>query len=117
MKKARQLTQETLLKKLKDVNKSIITHSYRFFKYDRSIKQEANKLSNAVMTCIRELKSSTNLIQLTNEELLVKNCATKNFDMAISRQLENDWHPLKPQTKHLVSDLPTLRTFFPYLIH
>ena len=36
--------------------------------------------------------------------------------MAISRQLEHDWHRLKPQTKHLVHDLRTLRTLFQYLI-
>ena len=48
MKKARQSTQETLLKRLKDLNKGIIAHSSDFFKYHRSIKTEASKLAKTV---------------------------------------------------------------------
>lgn len=48
MKKARQTTQEALLKKLKDLNKSIVAHSSDFFKYHKSIKSEASKLAKAV---------------------------------------------------------------------
>jgi ATP-dependent helicase STH1/SNF2 len=48
MKKARQATQDDLLKKLKDLNKSIVQHSSDFFKYHRSIKSEASKLAKTV---------------------------------------------------------------------
>lgn len=71
----------------------------------------------AVQTCIRELKSSTALLEWTDSDLSVENCVTSNFDRAISRQLEHDWHRLKPQTKQLVQDLRTLRSLFQYLIH
>ena len=81
------------------------------------MKEIQNAIAVAVQTCIRELKSATTLLEWTDSELTVENCVTKNFDLAISRQLENDWHRLKPQTKQLVQDLRTLRTLFQYLIH
>ena len=71
----------------------------------------------AVQTCIRELKNSTTLLEWTDSDLSIENCVTTNFDRAISRQLELDWHRLKPQTKQLVQDLRTLRSLFQYLIH
>jgi len=71
----------------------------------------------AVQACIRELKNSTTLLEWNDTELSVENCVTSNFDRAISRQLEHDWHRLKPQTKQLVQDLRTLRSLFQYLIH
>ena len=74
-------------------------------------------IAAAVQTCIRELKNSTTLLEWTDTDLSVENCVTTNFDRAISRQLEHDWHRLKPQTKQLVQDLRTLRTLFQYLIH
>jgi DNA excision repair protein ERCC-4 len=71
----------------------------------------------AVQACIRELKNSTTLLEWNDSDLSVENCVTTNFDRAISRQLEHDWHRLKPQTKQLVQDLRTLRSLFQYLIH
>jgi DNA excision repair protein ERCC-4 len=81
------------------------------------MKDIQHAIAAAVQTCIRELKSSTTLIEWNDQDLTVENCVTKNFDQAISRQLEGDWHRLKPQTKQLVQDLRTLRTLFVYLIH
>jgi DNA excision repair protein ERCC-4 len=81
------------------------------------MKDIQNAIAAAVQTCIRELKASTKLLEWKDEELSVENCVTQNFDRAISRQLEGDWHRLKPQTKQLVQDLRTLRTLFLYLIH
>lgn len=40
----------------------------------------------------------------------------QNFDQAISRQLDQDWHKLKHSTRQLVNDLRTLRALFQYLI-
>jgi DNA excision repair protein ERCC-4 len=71
----------------------------------------------AVQSVIRELKSSTTMIAWTEPELKIENCVSSSFDRTISRQLERDWHRLKPQTKQLVQDLRTLRTLFQSLIH
>mmetsp|Transcript_31104 Transcript_31104/g.41503 ORF Transcript_31104/g.41503 Transcript_31104/m.41503 type:complete len:897 (-) Transcript_31104:112-2802(-) len=79
------------------------------------MKEIQGALAAAVQACIRQLKSSTNLIEWT-DDLTVENCVTNNFDRSISRQLEHDWHRLKPQTKNLVYDLRTIRTLFQYLL-
>jgi DNA excision repair protein ERCC-4 len=70
----------------------------------------------AVKACIRQLKSATKLLDWNEADLSVENCVTTNFDRAISRQLEQDWHRLTPSTKQLVQDLRTLRTLFQSLI-
>ena len=74
-------------------------------------------IAAAVQACIRELKASTKVLEWTDSELSVENCVTAPFDQAISRQLEHEWHKLRPQTKQLVQDLRTLRTLFQALIH
>jgi DNA excision repair protein ERCC-4 len=79
-------------------------------------KEIQNAIAAAVQSCIRELKASTTMITWNDTELSVENCVTTNFDRTISRQLEHDWHRLKPQTKQLVQDLRTLRTLFQSLI-
>ena len=56
------------------------------------------------------------MLEWADTELSVENCVTSNFDRTISRQLEHDWHRLKPQTKQLVQDLRVLRTLFQSLI-
>jgi len=81
-----------------------------------AMKEIQNAIAAAVQVCIRELKKSTTLIEWSTSDLTLENCVTTNFDMAISRQLEHDWHKLSPQTKQLVNDLRTLRTLFQYLI-
>ena len=81
------------------------------------MKEIQSAIVAAVQACIRELKNSTTLLEWNDSELSVENCVTTNFDRAISRQLEHDWHRLKPQTKQLVQDLRTLRSLFQYLIH
>lgn len=80
------------------------------------MKEIQNAIAAAVQTCIRELKKSTSLIQWTESDLTLENCVTTNFELSISRQLEHDWHRLKPQTKQMVNDLRTLRTLFQYLV-
>ena len=80
------------------------------------MKEIQNAIAAAVQVCIRELKKSTTLIEWSSSDLTLENCVTTNFDMAISRQLEHDWHKLSPHTKQLVNDLRTLRTLFQYLI-
>jgi DNA excision repair protein ERCC-4 len=75
-----------------------------------------NAIVAAVQTCMRELKNSTPFVEWTGAELSVENCVTSSFDRAISRQLEKDWHRIKPQAKQLVQDLKTLRTLFQSLI-
>jgi DNA excision repair protein ERCC-4 len=80
------------------------------------MKEIQNAIAAAVQGCIRELKSSTTLLEWTDADLSVENCVTTSFDRAITRQLEHDWHRLKPQTKQMVHDLRTLRTLFQSLI-
>jgi len=70
----------------------------------------------AMQTCIQQLKRDSPLIQLSDPDISIKNCMSKNFDLALSRQLDQDWHRLKPSTKNLVSDLRTLRSLLQYLI-
>jgi DNA excision repair protein ERCC-4 len=81
-----------------------------------TMKEIQNSIAAAVQGCIRELKSSTTLLEWTDADLSVENCVTANFERAISRQLEHDWHRLKPQTKQMVQDLKVLRTLFQSLI-
>ncbi len=73
-------------------------------------------IAAAVQTCIREIKRSTSLIEWSESDLTLENCVTTNFDLSISRQLQHDWHRLKPSTKQLVNDLRQLRTLFHYLL-
>jgi DNA excision repair protein ERCC-4 len=73
-------------------------------------------IAAAVKACIRELKKSVSIIDWTDAELTLENCVTTNFDLKISRQLDADWHRLKPATKQLVNDLKQLRTLFQYLL-
>jgi DNA excision repair protein ERCC-4 len=73
-------------------------------------------IAAAVKTCIREIKRATSLIEWTDDDLTLENCVTTNFDLSISRQLEHDWHRLKPSTKQLISDLRQLRMLFHYLL-
>jgi len=56
------------------------------------------------------------MVDWSNLDLTVENCATKNLDQIIARQLEHDWHRLSPKTKQLVSDLKVLRSLFQYLL-
>ena len=80
------------------------------------MKECQNAIAAAVQACMRELKNSTPFIEWTGADLSIENCVTSSFDRAVSRQLEQDWHKLKPQTKQLVQDLRTLRTLFHSLI-
>mmetsp|Transcript_27057 Transcript_27057/g.41973 ORF Transcript_27057/g.41973 Transcript_27057/m.41973 type:complete len:1016 (+) Transcript_27057:13-3060(+) len=73
-------------------------------------------IAAAVQTCIKELKKATAMIDWKDADVSVENCLSKNFDQAISRQLDQDWHKLKHSTRQLVNDLRTLRTLFQYLI-
>mmetsp|Transcript_8308 Transcript_8308/g.12055 ORF Transcript_8308/g.12055 Transcript_8308/m.12055 type:complete len:1428 (+) Transcript_8308:66-4349(+) len=88
MKKGRQSTQESLLKKLKDVNKSIVAHASDFFKYHRSIKQEASKLAKAVRD--RKSKESTTERKQADQAERARIAALKANDMdAYKSLLEN----------------------------
>eukprot|EP00934_Nitzschia_sp_Nitz4_P000873 Nitzschia sp. Nitz4//scaffold227_size32659//1084//3924//NITZ4_007893-RA/size32659-processed-gene-0.0-mRNA-1//1//CDS//3329542779//873//frame0 len=70
----------------------------------------------AVKTCMRELQASTPFVEWTSADLSIENCVMSNFDFAVKRQLDPDWHRLKPQTKQLVADLSQLRKLFQGLI-
>lgn len=88
MKKGRQLTQESLLKKLKDINKSIVGHASEFFKYHRLIKQEASKLAKAVRD--RKSKQSTSERKQADQAERARIAALKANDMeAYKSLLEN----------------------------
>jgi DNA excision repair protein ERCC-4 len=75
-----------------------------------------NALVSAVQTCVRELKKRAPFLDWTSADLSIENCVTTSFDRAITRQLDRDWHRLKPETKQLSQDLKTLRTLFQSLI-
>ena len=79
-------------------------------------KECQNCIAAAVQACVRELKQSTTKLEWNDSDLSIENVVTSNFDRAISRQLEQEWHKLTAQTKQLVQDLKTLRTLFQYLI-
>ena len=80
------------------------------------MKEIQTAIAAAVQTCLRELKKATPFIDWTGDDLSIKNCVTSAFDRAVSRQVEQDWHKLRPQTKQLVHDLKQLRTLFQSLI-
>jgi DNA excision repair protein ERCC-4 len=80
------------------------------------MKEVQTAIAAAVQTCLRELKKATPFIEWTGADLSIENCVTSAFDRAVSRQVEQDWHRLRPQTKQLVQDLKTLRTLFQSLI-
>ncbi len=82
-----------------------------------SMKEIQSSIVAALQTCMRELKSLTAaLVEWTGEELSIENCAMPNYHLTVKRQLEKDWHRLRPQTRQLVEDLRTLGTLFQYLI-
>ena len=81
-----------------------------------SMKDIQSAIVAAVQTCMKELKNSTPFLEWLGDDLSIENCVTSAFDRAVSRQLEKDWHRLKPQTKQLVQDLRTLRALFSSLI-
>lgn len=82
-------------------------------------KEIQNAIAVLVLQCLRQLKQQTErIVQWSNEgqQLSVENCVTMQFDRAVSRQLEPQWHKLSPAVKQLVQDLRTLRTLFTALI-
>lgn len=81
-----------------------------------SMKDIQTAIVAAVQTCMKELKNSTPFLEWLGDDLSIENCVTSAFDRAVSRQLEKDWHRLKPQVKQLVTDLRTLRNLFSFLI-
>jgi len=81
-----------------------------------SMKEIQTAVVTAVQACMKELKKSTPFVEWVSDDLAIENCVTRAFDRAVTRQLEKDWHRLKPQTKQLVMDLRTLRTLFSSLI-
>ena len=88
MKKARQSTQEALLKKLKDLNKSILAHSSDFFKYHKSIKSEASKLAKTVRD--RLSKQSTSEKKKDESAERARLAALKANDMEAYKSLLED---------------------------
>jgi len=81
------------------------------------MKEIQSSIVAALQTCMKELKSLTSaLVEWTGEELSIENCAMPNFHKSVKRQLEKEWHRLKPQTKQLVEDLRVLGSLFQKLI-
>jgi len=61
-------------------------------------------------------KSSGRDISKQDWEITIEHCVSTNFDMLLMRQLEGDWHRLKPNTKQYITDLRYLRNCFHALI-
>lgn len=50
------------------------------------------------------------------DDFTVEKAMFKSFDVIIRRQLDPIWHRVSSKTKHLVSDLKTLRSLLSYLV-
>lgn len=50
------------------------------------------------------------------DDFTVEKALFKSFDVIIRRQLDPIWHRVSAKTKHLVSDLKTLRSLLSYLV-
>ena len=80
------------------------------------MKEVQAAIAGSMHICIKQLKRDSPLIQFDDADVSIENCVSKNFDLAISRQLDQDWHRIKPETKQLISDLRTLRSLLQYLV-
>ena len=63
--------------------------------------------------CLDELKRSTHV---DVSELTRENGLFERFDLSVRRQLQPIWNTLKARTKHVISDLRTLRKLLGYLL-
>ena len=81
-------------------------------------KEMQQAIAAAVLSCVRELKTSAPKIDWTQfgSDSSTSIEAILTMDRKISNQLENDWHRLAPKAKQLVQDLRTLRTLFQNLL-
>lgn len=86
-------------------------------------KEMQQAIAAAIKSCVRELKTTTPLLDLTATELggandpwSVESIVTNQMDRVIMRNLEHDWHRLSPKAKQLVQDVRTLRTLFSNLL-
>ena len=66
-----------------------------------AMKEIQSAIATAVSACMKELRNLTPLVDWTSADLKIENCATAWFDRAVQRQLDQDWHRLKPQAKQL----------------
>uniref|UniRef100_H2Y933 DNA repair endonuclease XPF n=1 Tax=Ciona savignyi TaxID=51511 RepID=H2Y933_CIOSA len=64
-------------------------------------------LLEIVLACLKELKNENP--GLETDEFTVENSLGRSFDRSIRTQLDPVWNQLSPKSKHLVSDLRTLR--------
>lgn len=82
-----------------------------------SMKEIQKAIVAALQTCLRELKSATAaLVEWTGDDVQIENCAMPKFHLTVKRQLEKDWHRIRPATRQLVEDLRVLGTLFQILL-
>ncbi|KAG5185903.1 hypothetical protein JKP88DRAFT_260432 [Tribonema minus] len=63
--------------------------------------------------CLRELRRRAPALDVA--ELTVENGLFEAFDASLRRQLDPEWHRVRPETRQLVADLSTLRKLLDYL--
>ncbi|CAN8028378.1 unnamed protein product [Ixodes persulcatus] len=61
-----------------------------------------------VASCVREIKRVNPSMEM--DDLTVENLIARSFEKIIKFQLDPIWHQLGAKTRHLVSDIKTLRT-------
>ncbi|KAM7287523.1 putative DNA repair endonuclease xp-f / mei-9 / rad1 [Ixodes scapularis] len=66
-----------------------------------------------VASCVREIKRVNPSMEM--DDLTVENLIARSFEKIIKFQLDPIWHQLGAKTRHLVSDIKTLRTILQYL--
>lgn len=104
-----------------DLNRSDVVELHQ------PITPSMQKIQQAILdimdACIKELKKSNlvsksnaiNVLQLDFTDITVDDGLFKEFDLALSAQLELHWNKIGPTTKQLVSDLSTLRKLLLYV--
>ncbi|KAG0340657.1 hypothetical protein BG000_011435 [Podila horticola] len=82
----------------------------------KSMKAIQASIIDCMDVCLQELRRSSSAIEIDVDDFTVEKAMFKSFDVIIRRQLDPIWHRVSAKTKHLVSDLKTLRSLLSYLV-
>ncbi|KAG0097557.1 hypothetical protein BGZ93_002491 [Podila epicladia] len=82
----------------------------------KSMKAIQASIIDCMDVCLQELRRSSSAIEIDVDDFTVEKAMFKSFDVIIRRQLDPIWHRVSSKTKHLVSDLKTLRSLLSYLV-
>ncbi|KAG0025165.1 hypothetical protein BGZ82_010184 [Podila clonocystis] len=82
----------------------------------KSMKAIQASIIDCMDVCLQELRRSSSAVEIDVDDFTVEKAMFKSFDVIIRRQLDPIWHRVSAKTKHLVSDLKTLRSLLSYLV-